>query len=449
MKRFNLLHLFLLLPFMAIMVSCSDDGNDDSPSKPVVKNTCEGCHTDYETLKSVYSPDTDLPAGGCGGEAPHIEPYDRVYMGGDGFQDFKKSEHYKLGCVACHNGTDNTSDKALAHSGTFISKPAWSADQKCASCHADEVSKGMKNIHNGWGQMRKVAMRAGFAGYQDFNKLSEKHKEGYSKNCQTCHASCGECHVNRPSAGGGGLMNGHKFTKEPDMVKTCVVCHSSRGGHAFLGVAAGSQPDVHRTKLGYTCMNCHSKNELHGDGAVYDQRYKVANKPQCTNCHPNVASSNQYHSTHSNTFNCQVCHSQSYNSCGSCHVGGEGARITSYQDFKIAANPIKGIKNYELSLVRRTPHAPDSWSLWSVPLLANFDVLPTYNYTTPHNILRWTDRTKTTQGDQCYASCHIVDDNGTKKNKNLYLLEENLLPWELNATKGITVDNKLPAGWLK
>ena len=69
-------------------------------------------------------------------------------------------------------------------------------------------------------------------------------------------------------------------------------------------------------------------------------------------------SNNSYHSVHYSTFNCQVCHSQNYNNCGSCHVHGEGARIPSYMDFKIAVNPIPDLKPGRFALVRRTLAAP-------------------------------------------------------------------------------------------
>jgi len=116
-------------------------------------------------------------------------------------------------------------------------------------------------------------------------------------------------------------------------------------------------------------------------------------------------------------------------------------------DFKIAVNPIPDIKPGEnFSLVRRTLAAPDNWKEYSVPQYSNFDAFPTYNYTTPHNILRWTDRTKVDAGS-CYKNCHIRNEGGVLVNKNLYLFEEKLLNWELNASKGITVDGKLPATW--
>lgn len=427
--------------------SCKKDTTQDEGLSVA---SCEGCHTNYAHLQEVYSPDTAITGGGCGGEAPHYEPYDRVFMGGDGYAAFKASGHYEIGCVGCHNGTDNTDDKALAHSGNFISHPSVFADEKCGSCHQEIVNNFKTSIHNGTGQKRKVAMRSGLAGPQDFDQLPQHQIEGYNANCATCHGTCGNCHIVRPSAGGGGLANGHMFNKTPDMVNGCVVCHSSRGGHAYLGVAAGTQPDVHFSNNGFKCLDCHTGSELHGDGNPVDQRYAYSKLPKCSDCHTGISTSNAYHTYHYNTFNCQVCHSQDYNNCGSCHIHGEGARIPSYLDFKIAVNPIPSVKpGYDFTLVRRTLAAPDNWEKYGVANYADFEAFPTYNYTTPHNILRWTSRTKVEEGQSCSSNCHIRNERGALINADLYLFEFDLLDWEKNASAPIQVDGKLPQSWFE
>lgn len=451
MKRqiFKLTKLMILAASVSILAwSCNKDNNDDDGPQPLSYASCEGCHTDYAHLQQVYTPDTAAPVGGCGGEAPHYEPYDRVYMGGDGFTEYKSSGHYEIGCVGCHNGTDNTEDKTLAHSGDFISHPSSAADEKCASCHATIVENFKTSIHNGTGQKRKVTMRSGLSGPDDFAQLPAHQIEGYTANCATCHGTCGNCHVVRPPIGGGGLSFGHKFTKTPDMVGICVTCHVSRGGHAYLGVAAGTQPDAHLTTMGFTCMDCHSGAELHGDGVKVDQRYAYSKLPKCTNCHTNIGSSNMYHTMHMDDFNCQVCHSQDYNNCGSCHVHGEGARVPAYMDYKIAQNPIPSIKTgFKFTLVRRTLAAPDNWEKYGVDEYANFNVFPTYNYTSPHNILKWTSRTQVSAGRSCSSNCHVRNEGGELVNKDLYLFQSDLLDWEVGATSGITVDGQLPESW--
>lgn len=447
MKNKKLLLLCLVL--ITLLIGCKKDEpiiEADIKSDKSLKS-CEGCHTNYAVLKAVHTPDSTTGGGGCGGDIPHIEPFDRVFLGGDGFQQFKNTIHGKLECTTCHNGVGNTDDKKLAHSAeaNFIKHPSQHADAKCASCHPDIYARTKNSLHEqGWGQKNMVISRGGFS---SFANLPENLKKGYDTNCGKCHASCGDCHVNRPVQGGGGLANGHLFVKTPDMRDKCITCHVSRGGHAYLGVAAGTVPDVHLTKAGYTCMNCHSKNEIHGDGQTYEFRYQMALLPKCEDCHQNLNNSNVFHTVHINTFNCQTCHSQDYNNCGSCHIGGDGARIVSHQKFKIALNPIKGVKPYKFATVRQSLMAPDSWSLYGVPLLANFDVKPTYKYTTPHNIIKRTSRTNVTSSQACYDNCHIVREGTTLRNKNLYLFNSDLNSWEINANREIVVDGKLPPSW--
>jgi hypothetical protein len=254
--------------------------------------------------------------------------------------------------------------------------------------------------------------------------------------------------VVRPPIGGGGLMSGHSFRKTPDMLNVCVSCHTSRGGHAYLGAAPGTLPDVHLTKNGFNCLSCHSGHEMHGDGNKVDQRYAYQAMPECKDCHSGTKNLNLYHAVHQDDFNCHVCHSQNYNNCASCHVGGEGARIPSYLGFKIAVNPIPDIKTgYDFTLVRRTLAAPDNWTALNVAPYSNFDVLPTYNYTSPHNILRWTSRTQVEPGMSCASNCHIRNVDGELINKELYLFLDDLLEWEVGATGRITVDGKLPSDW--
>ena len=119
-------------------------------------------------------------------------------------------------------------------------------------------------------------------------------------------------------------------------------------------------------------------------------------------------------------------------------------------DFKIALNPIPDVKpGYKFALVRRTLAAPDNWKEYGVEEYANFNAFPTYNYTTPHNLLKWTDRTIVEDGQSCYANCHIRNEGGNLINKELFLFQENLLDWEKEATTKITVDGHLPAEWTK
>ncbi len=445
MMQNKLYLMFNLSISMLVLIGCSKE--NENITNPIDKrlvgtNSCVGCHTNYEALKLLADPETPPEdEGGCGGAAPYYPPYDRVYMGGSGTQSFMNSSHGKKGCTYCHNGIDNTGAKNKAHSNNFITNPSSVENNKCQICHSSIYRRFENSLHaQGWGQKKRITLRAGLTSY---DQLADITKTGYDKNCGKCHATCSKCHLSRPVASGGGLLWGHEFKKTPNMRDNCTACHVSRGGHAYFGEAIGTSPDVHLTKLGNGhCINCHNKNELHGDGIKYEQRYNIALLPKCETCHSGLATSNQYHSKHINDLSCSVCHSQNYNNCGSCHVG-TGARIPAYVSYKIGMNPIPQIKKYKYAVLRQSPGAPDAFSNWGIPNFTNFDIEPTYKYSTPHNNLKWTSRTRVESGKACYDNCHIIDG----RNKGIYLFRSDLRDWEINANNSVVVDGKLPAGW--
>jgi len=432
----------------SLLAGCGSDSGGtplDFDDTNVALASCEGCHTDYDALKEVYTPDSIPPVEGCSGPAPHIEPYDRVFMGGTGFADFKSSVHGREDCTACHNGVDGTADKATAHSGDFVRYPSFENLETCRYCHTEIVRGVERSLHyNGWGQKNSQITRAGA---ESFEGLHQGVQVGYEENCSTCHASCGSCHVNRPVAGGGGLLNDHSFAS-PDMRDNCTQCHSSRGGHAYFGVGRGTQPDVHLTQAGFTCTECHEADEMHSiSGEVYEHRYQVEALPSCDDCHTGLATSNAYHETHLEDLNCHTCHAEDYNNCGSCHVAGEGARIHSHQAFKIGLNPLSE-RPYKFATLRRTLAAPDSWSVYGMMQLEYFDDKPLYNYATPHNIQLWTARTQVDEGATCSDNCHIIRDGDIYRNRELYLFTSDLTEaWEKSAAERVVVDAELPAAW--
>lgn len=430
-------------------ISCTNYTIPDKGNEPISANSCEGCHIDYEILKADFKADTAPPVGGCGGSAPYYEPYDRVFLGGDGFEAYKQSGHYAIGCTGCHDGVGNTGDKEVAHSGDFIAHPSMYYKEKCENCHDDITPGFTTSLHNGTGQKRKVAMRAGKSGSSEFDDLPAHQIAGYNAKCATCHGTCGNCHVVRPPIAGGGLTQGHNFIKTPDWYNVCVSCHVSRGGHAFLGAEA--EPDLHRDELKYTCMDCHTGHELHGDGVPVEQRYAYTKLPECEDCHGAEAEHPMnpdlnYHSTHADDFQCQVCHSQEYNNCGACHIKDGHAEYGPYMDYKIALNTLPDLKMGKFALVRRTLGHPDNWVGYGEDLAySDFEVLPSYNYTTPHNILRRTKRTS--KEGSCSSSCHIRNEGGVLINLENYLWLDSLETYEVDATGPYTVDGKLPAYW--
>mgnify|MGYP003383603506 CR=1 FL=1 len=75
--------------------------------------------------------------------------------------------------------------------------------------------------------------------------------------------------------------------------------------------------------------------------------------------------------------------------------------------------------------------------------MSNFAAAPTFKLASPHNIQRWTARTKTDSGKPCSDACHITDG----RNKQWFLFQSDLQTWEVLANQGVVVDGKLPASW--
>ena len=241
-------------------------------------------------------------------------------------------------------------------------------------------------------------------------------------NCGGCHTTCGQCHVSRPASVGGGFPKtftylSHNFQRTPHMTEQCTACHGSRVGTDFQGEIAGNQPDAHYSR-GMRCEACHDAEELHGDsqysGDHYEHRYQVATMPRCEECHDGVA--NNYHSAHVNGFGpdlqCQVCHSQPYKNCTNCHNLTPATLVEKYDidpsraQFKIGHNPLLSTRGeYDYVVLRHVPVDPSTFSSWGLSLPGYLDA-PTWKYTSPHNIQRWTPQTTVEPGQSCNASCH-------------------------------------------
>jgi len=252
-------------------------------------------------------------------------------------------------------------------------------------------------------------------------------EEGFQANCAGCHTTCGQCHISRPASVGSGFIQvagspySHRFRPTPDMNEQCIACHGSRIGHDFLGEGEGNEVDVHRN---LQCVGCHSKEEIHGDPTHtaedhYEHRYEVTNMPRCENCHGSI--DNSYHNAHVDGFasnlQCQVCHSQPYKNCTNCHDLSTSEKYNidpSVLQLKVAKNDggDSGLNNpnrpeYDYVLVRHVPVDPGTFDDWGLEL-PNYTEVPTWKYTSPHNIVRWT--AQTTSDGSCGASCHGTPD---------------------------------------
>ena len=140
------------------------------------------------------------------------------------------------------------------------------------------------------------------------------------------------------------------------------------------------------------------------------------------------------HQAHGGDLSCQVCHSIAYTNCDNCHVALSEttgnpyfATDASYQGFYIGLNPIRSYdRPYQYVPVRHIPVSPESFSFYGADLLTFFNALPTWKYTTPHNIQRITP-----QAETCNA-CH--------GNADLFLTIDKVKPEEVEANLAVIVD---------
>lgn len=385
--------LLLVLAALFLLVSGQSALASDSE--------CVNCHTNSAELAGAIdglpSPQPVPAHWGTGPLAPQSR-VERVLVS----QDFMDDEnHGSLGCEECHQGDASATDFAAAHQG-LVRDPSYPAPGVCADCH-DQGDNYESSLHynlHGMSNTLKKRMSA------DPDKAALVQK-GFDQNCATCHSSCGQCHVSRPAPAGGGLVKGHTFNKLPDTENNCLACHGRGLGDEWLGDRKGRPADAHLDGAGMKCYDCHTAEEMHGDGTAYEGRYQMAGGPACLDCHQDTltdkSENKKVHAMHKDRVTCQVCHAQPYNNCSGCHVkdGGGYELAKTWYEFKIGRNPqITEKRPEKFVTVRRVPVEKDTFKAYTPDGLANFDQAPNWVMATPHNIRR-----STPQNRDC-NSCH-------------------------------------------
>lgn len=329
-----------------------------------------------------------------------MEVWERVFLGK---AEFLSTTHGQIACVLCHEGDRWASEKEAAHQG-MITDPS-EGGQSCLACHADVVHTSETSLHTTLTGMREGLMARG--GSFTNSPLAQ----AFDNHCQTCHATCGSCHVSRSDSQGGGLVSAHYF-KKPSILYNCAACHGARAGNEYLGNHEGIPGDVHWTKEGMSCNKCHGE-EIHQSPADATNRYHNRLTITCVSsgCHDDLSRReppNEYHREEMlGKVACQACHSVEYKNCYGCHVAldGEGKGYFTTEpsviQFKIGLNPIRSkTRPSEYVVLRHVPVNRDMFEYYGTNLLPDFDAVPTWKYATPHNI-----QLHTPQTESC-NSCH-------------------------------------------
>lgn len=358
----------------------------------------------------------------------------------------------QIACWDCHGGDPGTDDMESAHAG-LIADPSGPDTAVCGTCHTEIQDSYSGSLHfNVWGMKEMVAKRLD---QPSFGSCPAEVKDGFGKECSKCHATCGDCHISRPNPSGKGFIDSHVFKAKPHQKNQCMACHGARIGADFMGNdEEGRLPDAHFAK-GKSCTSCHGANQLHASVPEDRDRYHNDSGASCESCHdiPNV---NNHHIVHWDDLSCHVCHSQPYSNCGSCHVEEAWKTDPDYQennpsiDFRIGLNPIPD-RRFKYVTLRHAPVAPDTYDNWGEKGMATkYNDYPSWKYTTPHSIRRWTERTSVPEGAGCGANCHLGSPGGSMDNINIYLFKEYVesnWPDEVEANSEVIIDGELPSNW--
>ncbi len=352
--------------------------------------------------------------------------------------------HSYIPCTDCHGG-QNSEDKETAHTG-IVHDPSLDAEASCGECHPNIAPFQEYSLHNN------------LAGYDTAlyeRSTPENHpliEEGEAAHCSSCHTTCGQCHVSQPTSVGGGLIDGHAYNRTPSMSRQCTACHGSRVKDEYTGAHEGYSADVHLRSARMVCTACHDGGDMHGtdyitvneDGSISaanDHRYTGAQTPSCENCHQEsvgIGSGNPYHEAHgTEILSCQTCHSQAYINCYECHLERSENDVPYFRlqeeelGFFIGRNPIRSNERpYRYVPVRHVPTFPELFELYGENILDDFDNLPTWVYSTPHNIQLTTPQTESCE------SCH--------GNDQWFLTEDKVRPEELLANQNVIVVSAPP-----
>ena len=352
--------------------------------------------------------------------------------------------HSTVPCTGCHGG-HNVPDKAEAHTD-MIADPSVDAEAACGACHPDIAPFQEFSLHNN------------LAGYDTAlyeRSTPENHpliEEGEGYHCNSCHTTCGQCHVSQPASVGGGLINGHVFNRTPSMSRQCTACHGSRVKNEYTGAHEGLPADVHLRSGRMVCTDCHTSGDMHGvdhitvgeDGTLTStvaHRYDGEQSPTCVSCHADqvgIGSGNPYHEEHGmELLSCQVCHSIAYSNCTDCHLERSADDVPYFRleeedlGFYIGRNPLRTAERpYRYVPVRHVPDYPELFALYGEDILNNFDARPTWTYATPHNIQRNTPQTESCE------TCH--------GNDAVFLTPDKVRPEELIANANVIVPHAPP-----
>lgn len=137
-----------------------------------------------------------------------LAPHEKIYVDSEFAED---ENHGQMGCEECHGGDPGTPDWKKAHIG-LVKDPSYpDPSETCGACHEDIAAHYQSSLHVSLATFKKAIDARASDDAATYAKI-DAARQGH---CTACHSSCGQCHVSRPDAVEGGLLESHLFQKRP------------------------------------------------------------------------------------------------------------------------------------------------------------------------------------------------------------------------------------------
>lgn len=240
-----------------------------------------------------------------------------------GCHEKKLDPAHDFECSVCHNGNNDSDDKATAHTG-MLAEPAHPVNMMstCGQCHEAQVTESSHSLHFtmqnevnlvrfAFGATEPLSTLLDIPVSQSPDNILELADDLLRRRCLRCHvyytgdrypgivrgSGCASCHLSFYE----GKLVSHNFLKTPGD-KQCLQCHyGNRVGADYYGRFEHDmneeyrtpytttndyfrpfgveyhqlQPDIHQQK-GLLCVDCHAGTHLMG---------KSSSAVSCDSCH--------------------------------------------------------------------------------------------------------------------------------------------------------------------
>ena len=238
-----------------------------------LSDECIECHTEKQALAASVGP------------TENVEPFyvERASL---------NTPHGSLGCITCHGGTGNVTDKEAAHQG-LIKDLSVTHPRDCLICH--------RNLPD---QLPGDHLRT------PHGKVVNAIWEG-----SACGVNCSDCHG----------QVGHGFDPVTGEItcqmSVCLDCHLERNlGAELITDCNTCHVGPHDVALVLTCNDCHTSTETWKDSTLRVHPVELTEQhatPNCFSCHrwPNFKGLD---------YVCSDCHQRPHDfgndNCALCHT---------------------------------------------------------------------------------------------------------------------------------